>query len=354
MTFSFTVWSLAAPFAAMTLGAGFQPAPAPAPPTALETALTERTCSIGVHAVLTDSDTHSQCVAAQLASLRADFGQDLRRLSAAERRALDAACSRINSAVSREAYLDCLNAQLLALKLRRAKTTRATADQPPAIAPAVAPAAAPAAPTEPPPPGRAAPRSAVVIGGVVITIAIAATTVLVVVRRRRARRRCRTCGTVITESGDLCAACRREAAESLRRAAAERAEQLRAHEESERQKKAREEEAREKRARAEENARVRLAEEVRRLEEEARRRAEEEAARRSQQAAPVVAEQAFDPYAVLGVTRDAGPDAIRAAYEAAKLKYEPDAVSHLGVDVQEYYKSKAEAVARAYEMIAGA
>jgi hypothetical protein len=330
----------------MTLG--LQPAHDPAPPSALETALTERTCSIGLHAVLTDPDSHSQCVAAQLTSLRADFGQDLRRLTAAERKALDSACSRINSAASHDAYLDCLNARLVALKLRRTKTARARTEQ----APAAAPVPAPPAPIEPPP-ERAAPRSAVVISGVAITIAVAATTVLVVVRRRRARRRCRTCGTFITGSGDLCAACRREAADTLRRAAAERAAEQRAVEESDRRKRAREEEEREKRTRAEEDARIRLVEEARRRAQEARQRVEEEAARRSQQAAAAAVEHAFDPYAVLGVARDAGPDAVRAAYEAAKQKYGLDTVSHLGIDVQEYYKSKAEEAARAYQMIAG-
>ena len=57
---------------------------------------------------------------------------------------------------------------------------------------------------------------------------------------------------------------------------------------------------------------------------------------------------------MLGVARGAGVDAIRAAYDEAKSKYDPDAVSHLGIDVQEYYKTKAEAVARAYEMLSTA
>ena len=348
MTCSFTVWSLAAPFAAMTLGAVPQPAPESAPPTALETALTERTCSIGVHASITDPDSHSQCVASQLTSLRANFGRDLRRLSAAERNALDSACNRINSAVTREAYLDCLNAQLVALKLRRAKATH----PPPEQTSAAEPVAATTAAVEPQPARDQAPRSSFIVGAVTIMIAIVAATVLIVVKRRR--RRCRACGKVITDSGDLCATCRREAAGALRHAAAERAEHKRALEESERQKKAREEEEREKRARAEDETRIRLAEEARRREEEARTREDEEAEHRSQQVAAAEAESIFDPYAVLGVGRDAGPDAIRAAYEAAKVKYEPDSVSHLGVDVQEYYKSKAEAVTRAYEMIDGA
>jgi len=56
---------------------------------------------------------------------------------------------------------------------------------------------------------------------------------------------------------------------------------------------------------------------------------------------------------VLGVARQADPVRIRAAYEAAKAKYQPDAVSHLGDDVQQHFRVKAEAVDRAYEMLSG-
>jgi len=62
----------------------------------------------------------------------------------------------------------------------------------------------------------------------------------------------------------------------------------------------------------------------------------------------------FDPYAVLGVASGADLASVRAAFQAAKAKYAPDAVSHLGYDAQEHYRQKAEAVARAFDMIAGA
>jgi preprotein translocase subunit Sec63 len=56
---------------------------------------------------------------------------------------------------------------------------------------------------------------------------------------------------------------------------------------------------------------------------------------------------------VLGVPRDTSPERIRAAYEQARLKYSEDTVAHLGADVQEHFRAKAEAVDRAYQMLAG-
>jgi DnaJ domain len=352
VTSSYTTWSLVAPFAVMTLGAGQPP---PAQPdlnaaTAIETALTERTCSIGVYAVVTDPDVHAQCVSTQLTALRTDFGRDLRRLSAGERSALDAACSRMNTATSREAYLDCLNQQLVVLRSKRTRSARGAATDAPAAAPAV-PAAAP---VETPAPQPTVPRSMLFAGIAVAAIAFVATGGLVFVRVRRSRRKCKACGQIVRESGDLCATCRAKAADALKRAAAERAEQKRAAEQEEQRKKAVEEELRQKTLEQEEQARQRHAEEARRREEEAKKRAAEDAERKSKNMAATAVtapESAFDPYAVLGVARDAGADAIRAAYDEAKSKYDPDAVSHLGVDVQEYYKTKADAVARAYEML---
>ena len=58
-----------------------------------------------------------------------------------------------------------------------------------------------------------------------------------------------------------------------------------------------------------------------------------------------------DPYAVLGVSLDAGQDAIEAACQAGRLKYAQENVAHLGPELQEHYKRKAEAVERAYQML---
>jgi DnaJ-domain-containing protein 1 len=66
-------------------------------------------------------------------------------------------------------------------------------------------------------------------------------------------------------------------------------------------------------------------------------------------AAPV--EEAFDPYAILGVPRDATKAQISAAYREGMAKYDPATVSHLGDDVQAHFKAKAQAVERAYQSL---
>jgi hypothetical protein len=156
------------------------------------------------------------------------------------------------------------------------------------------------------------------------------------------------------ESGSLCIACRREAAEEVRRAAAERATQERAQDDyacRERE----ELELREQQARLEDEDRLRQQELTRqREEEEARLREEQEkekkaeahrpAAAATPAAAEVVPEELTGPWTVLGVASNAGPDEIYAAYQQAKAKYDPDFVCFLGNDAQEHFKNKAQAI----------
>lgn len=56
---------------------------------------------------------------------------------------------------------------------------------------------------------------------------------------------------------------------------------------------------------------------------------------------------AFDPYAVLGVSRNASPEEIRAAYRREMVNYHPDKVAHLGKELQELAKTKAQEINRA-------
>jgi hypothetical protein len=80
-------------------------------------------------------------------------------------------------------------------------------------------------------------------------------------------------------------------------------------------------------------------------------RAEEEAHERRQRSQQSKSEpdSGFDPYLVLGVARNAGKEEIRAAYLRQMASYHPDKVAHLGEDLQQLAKRKAQAINRAYE-----
>ena len=140
----------------------------------------------------------------------------------------------------------------------------------------------------------------------------------------------------------------RVAAESMRRAATERMEQVRAEEAHRRRVLQLEEEERRQQAAREEEAWAREIEDAPMREEDALRE-REQAMRRSPApllvppaaAQPSAVEDAFDPYAVLGVSRDAPPDDLRARLRAGALKgHDHDSVAHLGVDVQEHFRKR--------------
>ena len=157
----------------------------------------------------------------------------------------------------------------------------------------------------------------------------------------------------VSDSGDLCQKCRHEAAETVKRAAADRADHQRAQGEEKNQGE-REEKQRRLKLFEEEEERLRHQEQARQ-QEQAHREAEaglrEEEHRRRRQT-DVPGEAVFEPYSVLGVARDATQDDIRAAYQEASLKYNADNVAHLGAELQEHFKLKAQAVERAYLQLA--
>jgi DnaJ-domain-containing protein 1 len=322
-------------------------------PTAIERALIERTCR--ATELSTEIDAHRQCLNAQMLWLRADFGRDLGRLAGPDRRRIDAACSRLSAAGQREAYLDCLGNQLITLHNRRNRGNPTVTQE---AAAAVAPSAALAPSAAPLPPARTVSSwtSIIAIAGTLGTGLAAAGFVFLTRRSRRTPHQCRTCGVDVPDS-DLCPACRHEAAETLRRANAERAQSQRAQEEEERRQHDQEVEQQEQRARDEQEARMREQEMARQLaaDEELHRQGDIAAVSLVagvEKAAPAVDEpEVFDPYVVLGVPPDAGLDDIRAAYEQAKTKYDPDLVSHLGDEARAHYKTKAESVERAYQML---
>ena len=357
------VWSLAAPFAAIALGTGLQiDAPDSSPTTTIERAVIEYRCSPTRLAGALETDAYRECSNAQLSSLRADFGHDLKRLSSSERKTIDSSCHRVREAEGPDAYLACLSNQLASLghRHRRPSPALAEASPPPAEAALPPPLAVGDPPIGSTPPTHSALwRSPVLwVGTGLAAVFLTAGGVLVARKAQRAPRQCRACGTDISDSGDLCPTCRHEAAEARRHLGIERADAQRAQEEERRRQREQEEEQHRERSREEEETRLPEDEQAGAAQEaqtrhdaqlQRREEAEKEAGQRRE--AGVSPQQAFDPHAVLGVSPDASQDEIRAAYQEAKMKYDADEVSHLSIDVQEHYKAKAQAVERAYQQL---
>jgi hypothetical protein len=325
---TFVVCVVIAPLAAFALEAAPQSrAPDSQPLTAIELAVTQFRCHV-TDTLSASTDAQRECVDAQILSIRSDFGRDLARLSAPDRRSMDAACSGLRPAEQREAYLLCVSDQLTAVHNRQVRGSVAAQDSAP-LAPAIA--AVPLAPATP------AWRSPLVIGGTLALGAAAVGAGFFAAKSRRRRGKCRVCGVDVLDS-DLCPTCRHDAAEALRHAALERAQTAQAEQEQE------------KKAQAEALAAA-AAVPVEPAVEKVEKKEEKKVA-----VVTIVEtkdEGVFNPYAILGVSRDAGRDVIRAAYEQTRTKYDPDLVSHLGDDAQAHFKTKAEAVERAYRMLTG-
>ncbi len=255
--------------------------------------------------------------------MRADFGYNLSRLTASRRKAIDTACGRLGGALTREVYVACVSGKLVSPRSRKAAPESAAAPDA-----AVAVPEPPAPPVESPPRPPSSPWVAWLIGFLGAGV-VAAAAAVVAMRAKAARHRCRSCGAKVPPSGDLCPDCRKQAAEALRRAAAERVDCERAQEEEKRRK---EQEEEQQRARDAAEAQLRREDEERRHrereEEDARLREEEtrrnEAERQRQRDPAAAGDEAFDPHAVLGVSRDAGQDVVVAAYEQARLKVRSD------------------------------
>jgi hypothetical protein len=292
--------------------------------------------------------------------MRADFGRDLSRLSGADRKKIDAACEPIRGVQGREGYIGCLTAQLAAVQARWNRGRGAAAE----TASVAVPLPDERAASTPAPIGGGAPSSSrtwLVITLTLATLGAAAGGLAFAIKARPgAPRVCRVCGTGVEGAGDLCAPCRREAAEALRRAAAERAGKQRATETQEREQRERDEDDRQRQAHEAEEAQ-RHQQELIRESEDAAQRAEADARRRHAEEAEaqrrVVSlddDAVFDPYRVLEIPHDANADVIRAAYTKAKAKYDIGEVEGLGDEIKQHYAQKAEAADRAFQMLTGA
>jgi hypothetical protein len=341
------VCTLMIPFAVLALGTAPQGDPDAQVATAIERALIEHACNVTDTSRALETDAQQQCLNARLLSLRTDFGRDLTRLPAADRKSIDATCGRLRTFERREVYVDCLARQLDAVRLRQNAGGGAAVPVDAGVAAVPSPVAA-AAPPAPAVKASSWLFTTVIIG--IAAVAIAAGGIVFAVRRRPARGRCRSCGASVSHA-DLCATCRHEAAQVLRHAVVERAHTEGAQEEEERRRRAHEPEQQAHRARTEEVARIKD-EDLAHGQTDARERAANDAPVRVDGAVRSFVpaqEQAPDSYAVLGLASDASPEEIGAAYQEARSRYAPELVSHLGDDAQAHFKAKAEAIERAYQ-----
>ncbi|MGE5244123.1 MAG: hypothetical protein ACM3SQ_07840 [Betaproteobacteria bacterium] len=347
-------------------------APSPDTPSPLELALTDYRCS--ARHIMPDTDAYHECLSTELLALRTDFGKDLERLSRVERGRIDSACSRIDASLEREAYLRCVDEQLAGFLSRRG-LAGAGPQSAPANAADAAAAGAPALPAPAAPASRSSGRGrALWIVAALVAAAGAAGGVAFLRRPRLVRGTCRTCGREVPGGGDLCPECRHEAAEALRRAAADRAQGPAAGPEEQQARTGTGEPPPEvglerPPVRPGEEERLQGAEHEHR-EDEAHRRGDvslrdgspahdespghEEEAPGPSEAENAAREDPFDPYAVLGVESDAGPEAIRTAYEAARAKYDPELVAGMGFDAQRHFARKLKAVERAWQTLSNA
>jgi DnaJ-domain-containing protein 1 len=61
--------------------------------------------------------------------------------------------------------------------------------------------------------------------------------------------------------------------------------------------------------------------------------------------------EAFDPHAVLGISRSASADEVQVAYRARMQEYHPDKVAHLGVELQTLAHEKSQQIQHAYRQL---
>lgn len=367
------VGSMAATWVVVSLGvsswssvAAAQGSASTVTPTPLEQAVMEHNCRVPGQAML-PADLQDVCLRDQLTYLRAEFGTDLRKLPASERGAIDRACSALRVERGRDSYVACLADRLTRLTKARGRAVPSVPTGVGSAAGAPAPGGSPEMPvggattSDPLPAENAADASesslATGLGGLlVILCGVGAWGLMARRRPKPALAVCRVCGE-LAQSGDLCATCRHEAAETQRRAAAERAGAAIAAPAVDTTSAAATHTAQLTQAQALESRRREEEQTVQaRIEREREDARAQEAERRRWQAAAAAAlaeDSPIDPRSVLGVSADATREQIHAAYEQARQKYSPELVSHLGSELQELYRTKAQAVERARELLLG-
>jgi hypothetical protein len=351
---------LAGTFVCAALPIGAQ-TPGERPPTPIEQALVEHWCRVPGQASAPTAAQES-CLHTQLLSLRSDFGPDLQKLTTAERRTIDKSCSEIRTLGGRDEYIGCLAGQLTAVRDARG------------LSPASTPASVPTTSTVPVDMVPIAAGSPVTAGATssprsstsvlllsIAFVAVAGGGAWVWMSKRPLRLQlhvCRVCGADVGD-GDLCAACRHEAAESQRRSIAERSETQRrladearrAQEHLESLQQQQDRRARDTQEAAKEAELERQRDVAKRRDDETRRWQEQAAAAIAGVGADAADDATADPYTLLGVTSTASEDEIRAAYATCRAKYAADQVAHLSQDLQDRYRHKAAAVERAFQAL---
>lgn len=61
----------------------------------------------------------------------------------------------------------------------------------------------------------------------------------------------------------------------------------------------------------------------------------------------------FDPYSVLGISRNAGPEEIRSSYRRLAARYHPDKVAHLGEEFRILAEKRFKEIQQAYQQLTG-
>ena len=156
---------------------------------AIEQALIEHACRSQLPGVAGE-EAYQECLSTRLRSLRADFGCDLARVSAAQRKAVDSACSAARAAEGCGAYLECLTLQLVSIRDRRSKANPSAPQEPVDLSP----------PESAQLPSLAVPAgetsswlSPLWIGVTLVALVAVCGGALLAVKGRAATRRCRRC-----------------------------------------------------------------------------------------------------------------------------------------------------------------